>query len=88
MRRKWQMQRRLQPMSDAERRWDRVYQHLLEWTRLEEPKEAAEPGPHTPKDEEMTNENDRYLCSGIDRPAGASANHSTAGGASSDLPDE
>ena len=37
MRRNWQIQRRLQPTADAERRWDRAYQHLLEWTRVEEP---------------------------------------------------
>jgi hypothetical protein len=88
MRRKWQIQRQLQPMPDAERRWDRAYQHLLAWTRLEEPKEAPEPGPQTPKHEEMTNENNRYLRSGIDRAAGASANHTTADRTSSGLPDE
>ena len=44
MRRKWQIQRRLQPTADAERRWDRAYQHLLEWTRLDEPHEAPRPG--------------------------------------------
>jgi len=66
MRRKWQIQRRLQPMPNAERRSDRAYQHLLEWTRWEEPKEASEPQPHTPKGEEMRNENNRSLCSRID----------------------
>ena len=88
MRRKWQIQRQLQPMSDAEQRWDRAYQHLLAWTRLEEPKEASELRTQAPKHEEMTSENNRYLCSGFDRAVGASANHTTAGGASSDLPDE
>jgi len=65
MRRKWQIQRQLQPTADAERRWDRAYQHLLEWTRLEDSKEAPRPGPHAPNQGEMTNENNGNLRSGI-----------------------
>src|ERR1044072_4632999 len=88
MRRNWQIQRRLQPTSDAERRWDRVYQHLLEWTQLEKPQKVPQPKVYTPKDEEIADETDRCLRSGINRPAGASTNHSTAGGTASNLPDQ
>ncbi len=65
MRRNWRIQRRLQPTADAEQRWDRAYQHLLEWTRLEEPK-AHRPGMHIFQEGEVADENDGNLCSGID----------------------
>jgi len=32
MKRQWKVRRQFQPTTNAERRWDRAYQHLLEWT--------------------------------------------------------
>ena len=32
MKRHWKVRRQFQPTTNAERRWDLAYQHLLEWT--------------------------------------------------------
>src|SRR6516164_5191750 len=32
MKRQWKVRRQFQPTTNAERRWDQAYQHLLEWT--------------------------------------------------------
>jgi hypothetical protein len=32
MKRQWKVRRQFQPTTDAERRWDQAYQHLLDWT--------------------------------------------------------
>ncbi len=74
MRRQWTNQRRFQPTADAARLWAQAYQHLLEWTRLDELTEAPRPRPHEPKRGEMTDENHCDLCS-TERQAQAQTIH-------------
>src|SRR5215510_5219757 len=39
MQRQWKVRRQFQPTTNAERRWDQAYQHLLEWTLVVRKKE-------------------------------------------------
>lgn len=48
MKRQWRVRRQFQSTTDAERRWDQAYQHLLGWTLLREPVSALLPPFHPP----------------------------------------
>jgi hypothetical protein len=72
MKRHWQIRRQFQPTADGARRWDQVYQYLLQWTTPPEP--SATPSPfHTPQ-KEVTHEHGD-LCPGVNRTADPGANH-------------
>lgn len=72
MKRHWQLRRQFQPTADGARRWDQVYQYLLQWTTP--PASSAAPSPsHTPQ-MEVTHEH-RDLWPGVDRTADSSPNH-------------
>jgi hypothetical protein len=72
MKRHWQIRRPFQPTADGARRWDQVYQYLLQWTTPPEPSAAPAPS-HTPQ-MEVTHEH-RDLWPGVDRTADAGPNH-------------
>jgi hypothetical protein len=40
MKRQWRTRRQVTPYPDGQRRWDRAYQLLLEWTTAREPAQA------------------------------------------------
>jgi len=72
MKRHWQIRRQLQPTADGARRWDQVYQYLLQWTTPPEPSAAPSPS-HKPQ-MEVTHEH-RDLCPGVDRTTDPGPNH-------------
>ncbi len=82
MRRKWQIQRQFQSTPDAERRWDQVYQHLLEWTRPEALSNAPQPRSSAAIDGEMDDENNSNLRTSLDGTSVVCANDRTTGGTS------
>jgi hypothetical protein len=69
--RHWQIRRQFQPTADGARRWDQVYQYLLQWTTPSEPSAAPSPS-HIPQ-MEVTYEH-RDLCPGVDRTADPDSN--------------
>ena len=72
MKRHWQIRRQLQPTADGARRWDQVYQYLLQWPTPPEPSAAPSPS-HKPQ-MEVTHEH-RALCPGVDRTTDPGPNH-------------
>jgi hypothetical protein len=73
MKREWRVRRQLQPTMDATRRWDQVYQHLLEWTLASEAVPTLRPF-RSPAGREISDEHG-HLCPGIDEPSDPVANH-------------
>ena len=63
MKRHWQLRRQFQPTADGARRWDQVYQSLLQWTTPNEPSAMSEPS--LGRQVEVTHEHSD-LCPGID----------------------
>jgi hypothetical protein len=45
MHRQWRLRRPTRPSPDGQRRWNRAYQLLVEWTALDEPLHAAPSAP-------------------------------------------
>ena len=74
MKRQWQIRRQFQPTTDAERRWDRAYQHLLGWTLPSEPVSVLLPPFRSPAGAEVKYE-DSDLCTSIDKPPGPGSNY-------------
>jgi hypothetical protein len=72
MTRHWQIRRQFQPTADGARRWDQVYQYLLQWTTPPEPSAVPSPS-HTPQ-MEVPHEH-RDLWPGVDRTADSGPNH-------------
>lgn len=72
MKRQWRVRRQLQSTADAERRWDRAYQHLLEWTLPSEPVSALLPPLGCPSRMEARYENGS-LSARVDEPSNAGA---------------
>jgi hypothetical protein len=72
MKQHWQIRRQFQPTADGARRWDRVYQYLLQWTTPPEPSVA--PSPSRIGQRETTHEHSD-LCPGVDRAADPGTNH-------------
>ena len=68
----WQIRRQFQPTVDGARRWDHVYQYLLQWTTPTEP--SAMPEPSRGRQGEVTHEH-RDLRPGLDRAADPGPNH-------------
>jgi hypothetical protein len=66
MKRHWQIRRQFEPTADGARRWDQVYQYLLQWTTPNEPSAVLLPT-HRPQMEETYEHSD--LCPGVDRAA-------------------
>jgi len=50
--RPWRLRRHVQPRSDGQQRWDRAYQHLLQWN--------AQPSPLPPP---LTSQEDTHASS-------------------------
>jgi hypothetical protein len=71
MKRHWQIRRQFQPTTDGARRWDQVYQYLLQWTTPTKP--SAVPASSLTGQAEVTYEH-RDLCPGVDRAADPRAN--------------
>jgi hypothetical protein len=74
MKRQWRVRRQFQPTTDAERRWDQAYQHLLSWNQSERTGFALLPPFRCPANAEVRDENSN-ICAGIDEPAEPGANH-------------
>ena len=74
MKRQWQIRRQFQPTTDAERRWDQAYQHLLGWTLPSEPVSALLPPFRSPVTAEVRYE-DGDLYASVDEPSDPGANH-------------
>jgi hypothetical protein len=72
MKRQWRVRRQLQSTADAERRWDRTYQHLLEWTLPSEPVSALVPPLRSASRMEARYENGS-LSARVDEPSNAGA---------------
>ena len=68
MQRQWRIRRQVVATPDGQRRWDRAYQHLLNWT-------APAPAPPVPRERQTAEvEHARSgLCAGLDAAAGAAA---------------
>lgn len=67
MKRSWTIQRQPQPVPDAERRWDRAFQHLL---RCADPVPQPEAVARIADHEEVEDES-RTLCTRLDQSPGA-----------------
>jgi hypothetical protein len=74
MKREWRVRRQLQATTDAARRWDQAYQHLLGWTLASETVCYLPPPFRAPAETEIRYE-DGHLCSGIDEPSDPGSNH-------------
>jgi hypothetical protein len=74
MKRQWQIRRQFQPTTDAERRWDQAYQHLLEWTLPSDPVSVLLPPFRSPVGAEVRYE-DSDLCASIDKPSDPASNY-------------
>ena len=74
MKRQWQIRRQFQPTTDAERRWDRAYQHLLGWTLRSDPVSVLLPSFRPPAGAEVRYE-DSDLCASIDKPSDPGSNY-------------
>jgi len=70
MRRLGTVRRTLQSHNDGQRRWDRVYQHLLEWapapTKIEIPRQPAQ--------KEVCDASS-FVCSSLDTAPSADPDH-------------
>ena len=73
MKRQWRVRRQFHSTTDAGRRWDQAYQHLLGWTLSSEPVSALLPPFRSPKRAEVRDE-DGDLCACVDQPSDSGAN--------------
>ena len=73
MKRQWKLRRQFQPTTDAERRWDQSYQHLLGWTVPTDPGSVPLPWFRLPLKAEVRNEGGD-LCPGIHQPSDPGTN--------------
>jgi hypothetical protein len=72
MKRQWTIRRQFQPTTDAERRWDQTYQHLLGWTLPSNPVYVPVPSSRPPAEPEARDE-DCDLWTGVNQPSDPSA---------------
>jgi hypothetical protein len=70
MKRQWKVRRQFQPTTNAERRWDQAYQHLLEWTLPIRDQVAS----FRPPAEVEERYEDRDLSASIDQPSDPGSN--------------
>jgi hypothetical protein len=73
MKRQWAIRRQFQPTTDAERRWDQAYQHLLGWSLPSDLVYALLPSSRPPAEREARYE-DRDLCAGVDQSSDPGSN--------------
>jgi hypothetical protein len=73
MKRQWKVRRQFQPTTNAERRWDQVYQHLLEWTLPIDPVPDQLASFRPPAEVEVRYE-DCDLSASIDQPSDPGSN--------------
>lgn len=74
MKRLWKVRRQFQPTTNAERRWDQAYQHLLEWTLPIEPGSDPLASFCPPAELEVRGE-DCDLSTSVDKPSDPSSDH-------------
>ena len=74
MKRQWKVRRQFQPTTNAERRWDQAYQHLLEWSLPNDPVPDLLASFRPPAETELRYE-DCDLFAGIDKPSDPGSNH-------------
>jgi hypothetical protein len=74
MKRQWIVRRHFQSTTNAERRWDQAYQHLLEWTLPSDPVSDQLASSRPPAEAEVRCE-DCDLSASIDNPADPGSNH-------------
>jgi hypothetical protein len=70
--RTWHVRRTGEPMVTGQQRWDRAYQHLLQWAAMPLPAPTVAPEPPTPQ--EMCHASSD-LRPRLDRPSGRAADH-------------
>jgi hypothetical protein len=73
MKRQWKVRRQFQPTTNAERRWDQAYQHLLEWTLPIDPVPDQLASFRPPAEVEVRYE-DCDLSASIDQPSDPGSN--------------
>ena len=73
MKRQWNVRRQFQPTTNAERRWDQAYQHLLEWTLPIDPVPDQLASFRPPPEVEVRYE-DCDLSARIDQPSNPGSN--------------
>jgi hypothetical protein len=66
MKRQWQIHRQFQESADAARRWDRVFQHLLQWSPPIEPRTILQRTTPSHPQSEVSHDNS-HLCPRVDR---------------------
>lgn len=64
MNRQWSVHRQWTETQDAQRRWDRAYQYLLQWSRVASPPQSAAILPSAQPIQEVNHEN-RSVCPSI-----------------------
>src|SRR5262245_37559219 len=95
MKQHWRTRRQTLPQPDGQRRWDRAYQLLLEWTTTSETAQmtnaTADP-PTSPavadrrSTQEVKQDASRPVCACLDPAAGPAAHRGAAGGAAARAP--
>lgn len=65
MKRHWKVRRQLDPRPDGAQRWDRVYQHLLQWANPTPPS-MPESGLARSQSLQEVDHVSRPLCAGLD----------------------
>jgi hypothetical protein len=73
MKRQWKLRRQFQPTTDAKRRWDQAYQHLLGWNVPPNSDSGPLPWVRLPQKAEVRNEGGD-LCSCIHQPSDPGTN--------------
>ena len=73
MKRHWIVRRHFQSTTNAERRWDQAYQHLLEWTLPGDPVADQLPSSRPPAEAEVRCD-DCNLSARINKPSDAGSN--------------
>jgi hypothetical protein len=71
MKRQWHVRREVMERPDAQRRWDRAYQNLLQWTLATERRAAVLQPKHT----EEVYHAASSLHPGLDLSAGSASDH-------------
>ncbi len=74
----WQVRRRMQPVADGARRWDRAYLLVLSWSRADDRPALPEPGTSSQQAQEVSHDGSGGLRSGVDAAAGAGSEHRAA----------
>lgn len=64
MKRKWEVCRQCQPYPDGEQRWDRAYQHILQWAAVVPQESSKEPHVATTAEKDAKHA-DSSLCTGL-----------------------